>query len=77
MRSGGRVSGNKQDTCSTTHFDGLGLSLSLHDQLQAAKKITDCKLVHSVKSLIFNFVIYICFFISVQLSSELCSNTHR
>lgn len=76
MRSGGSVSGNKQSTCSRTHFDGLGLSLSLHDQLQAARKITDYKWCYSVKIVIFNFVIYMCF-ISVQLSSEIHSSTHR
>lgn len=35
----------KKETCGRTHSDGLGLSLGLHDKLQAARKereITNC-----------------------------------
>lgn len=50
MRSGGSISG--------THSDGLGLSLCLHDKLQAARKERDCKLFNCLKFfLIFNFVL--------------------
>lgn len=80
MRSGGSIPYNR------THSDGLGISLCLHDELQAVRKERDCKLFKclisfsdSILPVLMLFMCWIhitCFFFYIiddQLSSDLLS----